>query len=109
MSERTDIFLTESLGARLDDRGDLDTVTARRETLVQRATLRALNVTVDERGTRIDPTTVEGLRVRVQRALDNDPVIDVPVSVAVESTSKETVTYRVELGDPLQFQLDLPP
>lgn len=107
MVERTDIKLTEDLGAELNARGDASRVTERVETVTQRAVLRSLNVTYDERGTRLTPQSVEDVRDRVERALRDDDIIDVDVSVSVDDTSTNTLTLAVTLGDVDTLTLDI--
>lgn len=108
MTFRTDIDLTDDVGGRIDGRGDVASDEERRNMLEQRAVLRTLNVTFDERGETITPEAVENLRDLVETELEDDPVIDVPVTAYVNGVSDNSVRLLVELGDLGRISLNVP-
>jgi len=95
---RTDIQLTIDLQTELDDTGDFDTVTRERETIRQRAMAQALNVSIPFRGDALAGDRVEDLRDKLQRAINNDDVIDGNATVTVTDVTGNTVTYKARVN-----------
>lgn len=99
MTERIDIELTTDNGARLDDRGDLATISDEQTTFNQRAVLRCINDALPFRGETLSDENIELLRSRLETTLANDDVLDTETRVRLKTVEGSDVTIEAIVGE----------